>query len=290
MDPKELPVIEHIEELRKRLIICAVFFVIALFAGFYLAEPIIKYIQYDAEPFIEHFKQNNEQLDQSNELTLNAFKVTDPLTVYLEVTFFVALILTSPVILYQLWAFVAPGLYEAERKATLKYIPYAFILFLAGVLFGYFILFPNVMNFMMNLSERLGIQQVIGINEYFSFLFKLVIPFGLLFQLPVITLFLSRLGVLNPKWMVKIRKYSYFVLFVIAVLIAPPDLVSYIILSIPLFILYEFSIVIAKIGYRKFEKSEEQRLKEEKEAEQKQQVEAALAEQRRQIEQMKEQN
>ncbi|QBK24567.1 twin-arginine translocase subunit TatC [Ureibacillus thermophilus] len=288
MDPKELPVIEHIEELRKRLIICAIFFMIALFAGFYFAEPIIKYIQYDAEPFIEYFQPDYEQSNEG--VTLNAFKVTDPLTVYLEVTFFVALILTSPVILYQLWAFIAPGLYEKERKATLKYIPYAFILFIAGILFGYFILFPNVMDFMMSLNERLGIQPTIGINEYFGFLFKLVIPFGLLFQLPVITLFLSRLGVLNPIWMVKFRKYSYFVLFVIAVLISPPDLISYILMSIPLFVLYEISIVIAKIGYRKYEKSEEQRLKAEKEEEQRQQVEAALAEQRRQMEQINGQN
>jgi sec-independent protein translocase protein TatC len=276
MDPKELPIIEHIEELRKRLIICAVFFVIALIAGFYVAEPIIKFIQHD-----------NEELEA---LTLNAFKVSDPLTVYLEVSFFVALILTSPVILYQLWAFIAPGLYESERKATLKYIPYSFVLFLVGLLFSYFILFPNVMNFMMNLSERLDIQQTIGINEYFSFLFKLVIPFGFLFQLPVITLFLSRLGVLNPNLMSKFRKYSYFVLFVIAVLISPPDLISYILMSIPLFVLYEISIAIAKIGYKKYLKAEEQRMQEEKEAEQRQQVEAALAEQRRLIEQMKEQN
>ncbi|MEJ9281569.1 twin-arginine translocase subunit TatC [Ureibacillus thermosphaericus] len=276
MDPKELPIIEHIEELRKRLIICAVFFVIALIAGFYVAEPIIKFIQHD-----------NEELEA---LTLNAFKVSDPLTVYLEVSFFVALILTSPVILYQLWAFIAPGLYESERKATLKYIPYSFVLFLVGLLFSYFILFPNVMNFMMSLSERLDIQQTIGINEYFSFLFKLVIPFGFLFQLPVITLFLSRLGVLNPNLMSKFRKYSYFVLFVIAVLISPPDLISYILMSIPLFVLYEISIAIAKIGYKKYLKAEEQRMQEEKEAEQRQQVEAALAEQRRLIEQMKEQN
>ncbi|MEK4496083.1 twin-arginine translocase subunit TatC [Ureibacillus sp. FSL W8-0352] len=276
MDPKELPIIEHIEELRKRLIICAVFFVIALIAGFYVAEPIIKFIQHD-----------NEELEA---LTLNAFKVSDPLTVYLEVSFFVALILTSPVILYQLWAFITPGLYESERKATLKYIPYSFVLFLVGLLFSYFILFPNVMNFMMNLSERLDIQQTIGINEYFSFLFKLVIPFGFLFQLPVITLFLSRLGVLNPNLMSKFRKYSYFVLFVIAVLISPPDLISYILMSIPLFVLYEISIAIAKIGYKKYLKAEEQRMQEEKEAEQRQQVEAALAEQRRLIEQMKEQN
>lgn len=276
MDPKELPILEHIEELRKRLIICAVFFVIALVVGFYVAEPIIKFIQLDNEEY--------------KNITLNAFKPGDPLTVYLEVTFFIALVFTSPVILYQLWAFVAPGLYERERKATLKYIPYSFLLFVIGILFSYFILFPNVMKFMMNLSNRLDVHQTIGIREYFSFLFKLVIPFGIIFQLPVCTLFLSRIGILSPELMVKFRKYSYFGLFVIAVLIAPPDLVSYILLSIPLFILYEFSILIAKIGYKKYKVAEEQRMREEKEEEQRMQIEEALAEQRKQIEQMKEQN
>ncbi|PKC51882.1 hypothetical protein RhiirA1_482749, partial [Rhizophagus irregularis] len=104
--------------------------------------------------------------------------------------------------------------------------------------------------------------------------------------LPVVTLFLARLGILDPKLMVKFRKYSYFVLFVIAVLLAPPDLVSYLIISIPLFALYEISIIIARIGYRKFMKAEEQRQREEQEESQRQQVEALLAEQRRQIEQM----
>ncbi|MCP1146251.1 twin-arginine translocase subunit TatC [Lysinibacillus endophyticus] len=271
MNPKELTVIEHIEELRKRLFICAAFFVIALIGGFYLAEPIIKYIQHE----------------DAEKLTLNAFNVGDPLTVYLEVTFVVALVITSPIILYQLWAFITPGLHETERKATLKYIPYSFILFIGGLAFGYFILFPNVMNFMMKLSNDLDIQQTIGINEYFSFLFKLVVPFGLIFQLPVVTLFLARIGLLNPKLMVKFRKYSYFVLFVLAVLLAPPDLISNLLIAIPLFILYEISIVIARIGYKKYEEAEALRVKEEKEAEQKLQVEQALAEQRRQIEEMR---
>ncbi|SOB98433.1 sec-independent protein translocase protein TatC [Ureibacillus xyleni] len=272
MNPKELTVIEHIEELRKRLFICAAYLVVALIGSFYLAEPIIKYIQHQGE---------------ADKITLNAFNVADPLTVYLEVTFVVALVITSPIILYQLWAFITPGLHERERKATLKYIPYSFLLFIGGLAFGYFVLFPNVLNFMMNLSNNLEIEQEIGINEYFSFLFKLVVPFGLLFQLPVVTLFLARLGILNPKLMVKFRKYSYFVLFVLAVFLAPPDLISNLLIAIPLFILYEISIVIARIGYKKYEAAEALRVKEEKEAEQKLQVEQALAEQRRQIEEMR---
>lgn len=269
MDTKELTVLEHLEELRKRLFVSAVFFVFTLFVGFYLAKPIIKYIQFS---------------EQAEQYTLNATNPSDPLTVYLSVAFIVGLILASPVLLFQLWLFVSPGLHESERKATLKYIPYSFILFIAGIAFSYFILFPNVMRFMVNLSNDLEIETIVNINEYFGFLFKLVIPFGLIFQLPVMTLFLSRLGILNPILMVKFRKYSYFALFVLAVTLAPPDLISNILIAIPLFILYEISIVIAKMGYKKFLVMEEQRAAQEKEMEQAKQVEQLLAEQRKQME------
>lgn len=278
MNPNKLTFTEHLEELRKRLFICAVFFIGALFIGFYFAKPIIRFIQ----------KQGEERL-----ITLNAFNVADPLTVYLEVTFIIALVVTSPVLLYQLWAFITPGLHENERKATIKYIPYSFVLFILGVCFSYFVLFPFVMKFMMGLSEDLSIQQTIGINEYFSFLFKLIIPFGLIFQLPVVVLFLSRIGILDPKWMVKFRKYSYFVLFVIAVLLAPPDLVSNIIVAVPLFVLYEISVYIAHVGYKKYLKAEELRVQQEQELEQqqeKQKIEALLEAQRKQIEEMSKQS
>lgn len=271
MNPREQTIIEHMEELRSRLFKTAIFFVISIFIGFYTAEPIIKFIQFNEE---------------AKDITLNAFKVTDPLSVYLTVTFLVALMITSPILLYQLWAFATPGLYESERKATLKYIPYSFLLFVGGISFAYFILFPFVMKFMMGLANDLEIQQTIGINEYFTFLFKLVIPFGFIFQLPVISLFFSRLGILNPHYMIKFRKYSYFVLFVIAVLLAPPDVISYIIISIPLFILYEISLKIAQFGYRKYEIAEAKRVKEEEERTQQLMVEELLEQQRMQMEQM----
>lgn len=276
MNPRELTVIEHVEELRKRLFFTAIFFVVALFAGFYFAKPIIKFIQFS---------------DQAQQFTLNASNPADPLTVYLSVTFFVALLLVSPILLFQLWLFITPGLHDNERKATLKYIPYAFFLFLGGIAFSYYILFPNVMRFMVNLSNDLELETIVNINEYFSFLFKLVVPFGFIFQLPVLTLFLARIGLLNPQLMVKFRKYSYFGLFVLAVLLAPPDLVSNVLVAVPLFILYEFSIVIARVGYHKFLaaeearlKEEEARMKEEKVVAQEIRIEALLAEQRRQME------
>lgn len=273
MNPKELTVIEHMEELRSRLFVTALFFVLALVGSFFLTEPIIKYIQIDGE---------------AAQFTLNAFAPADTLAVFLKVMFSVAFVFTIPVLLYQLWSFITPGLLETERKATLKYIPYAFFLFLLGISFSYFVLFPYVMSFMTNLSSNLEIEQTIGINEYFSFLFTLVLPFGFVFQLPVVTLFLARIGLLNPALMVKFRKYSYFALFVLAAFLAPPDFVSNLIVAVPLFILYEVSIIISRAGYRKYVEAEEQRIREEQEREQQLQVEKLLAEQKRQIEELRE--
>ncbi|AEH49513.1 twin-arginine translocase subunit TatC [Parageobacillus thermoglucosidasius] len=236
MDDKEMSVYEHLGELRKRLIIVVVFFVIAVVASFFFVEPVILYLQ---------------QTDEAKELTMNAFRLTDPVKIYFQFAFVIAFILTSPVLLYQIWAFVSPGLYEKERRITLSYIPISIFLFLAGVGFAYFVLFPFVVRFMQNLAERLGIHQVIGINEYFQFLLQLVLPFGIVFQLPVVVMFLTRLGLITPMLLVKVRKYAYLVLLILAAIITPPDVLSQIIVMIPLSVLYEISIWISKMAYRK---------------------------------------
>lgn len=236
MSRQDMTVYEHIGELRKRLIIVVVFFFFAMIASLFLAEPIIRYLQH---------------ADEAKELTMNAFRVTDPLKIYFQMAFVLAIIMTSPMILFQLWAFVSPGLLEKERRVTLSYIPVSVLLFLGGLSFAYFILFPYIIHFMMNLSGKLNIEQVIGINEYFQFLFQITIPFGFLFQLPVVTLFLTRLGIITPMFLAQIRRYAYFVLLVIAALITPPDIMSHMMVTVPLFVLYEVSIWISKIGYRK---------------------------------------
>src|SRR5690606_23829035 len=144
------------------------------------------------------------------------------------------------------------------------------------IVFSYFVLLPYIMKFMMNLSEDLDIVQTIGINEYFSFLFQILIPFGVVFQLPIVILFLSRLGILQPKVLVKVRKFAYFGLFVLAAFITPPDLFSHLFVTVPLFILYEISIVISRFGYKKFEKAERERELEEIKAEQQRQIDEVM--------------
>ena len=241
---KELSIIEHIDELRKRLMVVVVFFIVGTAGGFLLAKPLINYLQYSEE---------------AKSITLNSFNVTDPFVIYLKVIVLIAVIIISPVLLYQLWSFVSPGLHETERKVTLSYIPFGFMLFLGGISFSYFVLFPYIIKFMMKLSNDLGIVQTIGINEYFNFLFQITIPFGLIFQLPILTLFLTRLGIIQPNILVKVRKYAFFVLFVIAAFITPPDLFSHLFVTVPLFILYELSIIVSRFGYRKYLKAEQQR-------------------------------
>ncbi|MBE1557015.1 twin-arginine translocase subunit TatC [Sporosarcina limicola] len=257
MKENNLTIIEHIDEIRKRLMVIVVFFVVAIVGSFFIAKPLIKFLQYDGE---------------AKNITLNAFSVLDPVMIYLKVIIFIAFIVISPVLMYQLWAFVSPGLHETERRATRNYIPFTFFLFVGGISFSYFVLLPYVMKFMINLSSELAITQTIGINEYFSFLFQLLIPFGIIFQLPVVLLFLARLGILDPDTLVKVRKYAYFVLFVIAAFITPPDLFSHLFVTVPLFALYELSIFISRFGYRKYLKAEKRRVFEEAKAEQQRQI------------------
>lgn len=239
---------EHFEELRKRLLTVMYFFVAALFGGFFLAKPLIYQMQ--NAPWTENVQ-------------MHAFQVTDPLKIYLIVIVAVAFIIILPVILYQLWSFISPGLYEKERRVTLLYIPVVMLLMLAGLAFSYFIVVPYVIRFTFDLSVEMGIETTIGINQYFGFLFRTILPFGFIFQMPVLVLFLTQLGIITPMFLRKNRKYAYFIMFVVAALIAPPDIMTHILLTVPMIILYEVSIYISKIGYRRYLKAEQQQLEDE---------------------------
>ena len=239
---------EHFDELRKRILTVMYFFVAALFVGFFFSKPLIYRMQ--NAPWTENIQ-------------MHAFQVTDPLRIYLVVIVIIAFIIILPVILYQLWAFIAPGLYEKERKVTLSYIPIAMVLLLLGMSFAYFIVVPYIIGFTFDLSFEMGIETTIGINEYFAFLFRTVLPFGVIFQLPVIVLFLTQLGIITPMFLKKNRKYAYFIMFVLAALIAPPDLMTHLLLTVPMIVLYEISIYVSKIGYRRYLKAEQQLLEDE---------------------------
>lgn len=248
MNKDDLTVVEHLDELRKRIMVVLYCLVAGTAVGFYFGKPVTKFLTKDDVP---------------KEIELHYFKVSDPLTIYITVIMIIALIIISPVILYQLWAFISPGLHPKERRATLSYIPISLILFLAGLSFSYFYVFPYLIQFTIGLASEMGVNQMIGVREYFNEMLRFTIPFGFLFQLPILLLFLTRLGIVTPMFLKKNRKYAYFALFVITALISPPDLISYLMFSFPMLLLYEVSIQISKIGYRQFLKGEQRLIEEE---------------------------
>ncbi|MBT2685014.1 twin-arginine translocase subunit TatC [Bacillus sp. ISL-37] len=237
MDGKQMNLVDHLGELRKRLmIIVGSFMFIVMLALIYVKN-------------IYHW------LVQDLSIKLAVLGPSDILWVYLMLSAVIALAGTIPIAAHQIWLFVRPALSEKEKKVTIAYIPALFLLFIAGICFGYFVIFPLVFQFLLSLSQDM-FMEFFTTEKYFRFLIHMVLPFGFLFELPVIIMFLTSLGVLNPYRLQKARKYSYFMLIVTAVLITPPDFLSDILVIIPLLFLYECSVLLSKLVYRRKQKSE----------------------------------
>ena len=184
------------------------------------------------------------------EQKLSILGPSDILWVYMMIAGVFAIAITIPVAAFQTWRFVCPALSKEERRVTLSFIPGLFILFTIGISFGYFILFPSVLTFLTTLSAA-QFETMFTADKYFRFMLNLTLPFGFLFEMPLVVLFLTRLGILNPYRLAKARKLAYFLLIVISVLITPPDLISDILVIIPLILLYEISVTLSKVVYKK---------------------------------------
>ena len=235
---KEMYWIDHYAELRKRLIRVMIVFLLCFIAGFFFSEQIVHWLK-DRTPA---------------DLDWNVFSPTDALWVWVQIAFISSLVVVLPYLLFEIWAFVAPGLNARERRVTLRYIPFSAILFILGIGFAYVVLFPMILRFLQTLAERIGANEVYGVAQYFRFMFGFILPFGILFEMPVIMLFLTRLGILNPKVVAKTRKYAYLLLVIVATMITPPDLISDLVVTVPLFLLFEISLLLSMRVYRKMER------------------------------------
>lgn len=233
---KDMALVEHLGELRKRIIIVLVVFVAGLIGGLFVADPIYQYLT---------------AAEQAKNFELHAFSFWDGIGIYMKIAAIFSLVISVPVIFYQLWAFVKPGLRKEEQKATLRYIPYAFLLFIAGILFGYYIVFPMTLSFTTAITHGMGLQETYGITNYLNFMFNIVLPLAVLFELPLVVMFLTRIRILNPLRLRKMRRIAYFALVFVAVVITPPDFISDFLVTIPLLLLYEFSVLLSSVVYRK---------------------------------------
>ena len=227
---------DHIGELRKRIIITFIVFAVGLVGGLFGAQPLFDYLV-SAAP-TEH-------------LELNAFSPWDAIAIYMKFAVLISFLVAIPFGFYQLWAFVKPGLAIPEQKATIRYIPGALVMFLIGLSFAYFVVFPLAYHFTERITETMGLKQTYGLTQYFSFLFNLLIPISLLFELPLVIMFLTRIGILKPQILRKMRRVAWFIMIIIGVTITPPDVISDLLVAIPLVILYEFSVMLSLRAYRK---------------------------------------
>jgi sec-independent protein translocase protein TatC len=252
MEEHTASLVEHLTELRKRLIWILVVLALAMIGGFFAAKPIIVYLM-NTEP-------------ASSIVGLNTFSPWDAIRLYMQFSFAIGLVVTLPFTLTQIWLFVKPGLYEHERKATLRYIPGAAILFLLGLAFAYFVVFPMAFYFTSTVTKSLNLTETYGAAQYFSFMFNILIPMALLFELPVVVMFLTKLRILNPSRLKKIRRYAYLVLVIVATIVTPPDFISDILVAVPMIFLYEASIALSARVYKKQQEHDAQWLAETSEA------------------------
>ena len=235
--------ISHLVELRQRLINSFIFLFSFFVVCYFFSEEIYSFL---VQPYADAVKDDNV----NRRLIFTALQET--FLTYLRVSFFAALFVSSPIILMQIWKFVAPGLYKNEKEAILPYLIATPILFLFGGMLVYYLIMPLAIKFFLSfeassINSALPIQLEAKVNEYLSLVMKLIFAFGLSFQLPVILSLLARVGFIDSVFLKERRKYVVIIIFVAAAILTPPDPITQIGLAIPLLILYELSIFSVKI-------------------------------------------
>ena len=224
--------LEHLEDLRKRLWYSFVALFIAVIPCWFFSKQVFEIL---ARPVTQYLPEGMKMAYTS---------LTDPFMLYIKVSFLTAIFLASPFIFLQLWYFVAPGLYQKEKKYVFPFVFFTTAFFLAGAVFSYFILFPWACRFFLGLGS--DFTPVLTVGNYFGLALKLLLGVGLVFELPTLVFFLSKLGIITSRWMIRNFKYAVLAVFIIAAVITPsPDMVTQSILAVPMLALYGLGILIA---------------------------------------------
>ena len=233
----------HFTELRSRLIKSLTFIILIFIFSYTFAEEIYSFL---VDPYANAVKNDST----SRRLIFTALHET--FITYLKVAFFSAIFLGSPILLIQIYKFIAPGLYKNEKKALLPYLILTPILFLLGGILVYYLVMPLAIKFFLSFetvgsTSSLPIQLEAKVNEYLSLIMRLIFAFGISFQLPILLNLLARIGLVNSDYLKKIRRYVIVIIFTIAAILTPPDPITQIGLAIPLLFLYELSIITVKL-------------------------------------------
>jgi sec-independent protein translocase protein TatC len=247
MVEKQATIGEHLVELRSRILKCIIFLFITFIGCYFFADKIYDFL---VTPYAEAVK--NDNIDRR--LIFTALHET--FLTYLKLAFFSAFFISCPIILIQIWKFIAPGLYKNEKLALLPFMVATPVLFLLGGMLVYYLIMPLAIEFFLSFEkiatpESLPIQLEAKVNEYLSLITRLIIAFGLSFQLPVLLTLLAKVGFVDAEYLRKRRKYIIIIIFSMAAVLTPPDPITQIGLALPLLLLYELSIFTVKIVEKK---------------------------------------
>lgn len=237
-DLDKQPFTVHLEELRDRMIVAFVAIGIGFAVAYFFKERLFEILM---QPL-------RKVMDVGDKLIFTG--LPEAFFTYLKVSLLAGIMLATPVILYEFWMFVAPGLYSKEKKVLLPIVFLSTFFFLGGSLFGYFIVFPYGFEFFLSFANE-NIQALPSMKEYLGFSAKLLIAFGLAFELPLVLTFMARLGIVSVPFLKKNRKYAILIFFAGAAMLTPPDVVTQVMMAFPLMLLYELSIFGAKIFGKK---------------------------------------
>ena len=224
------PFVEHLEELRSRIIKSVIFIIV-------YSSLLYNFIDVFLPALIKPVGQ------------LVFIAPQEAFIARIKIAFLGGLFLSSPFVIYEIWKFVSVGLKPKEKKYTLIFGPLSFIFFIAGTSFGYFVIVPIGMKFLLGFATDF-ITPMITISRYISFLGTLTFAFGVIFQLPLVCLFLTKIGIVTPMFLSSKRKHAIVLIFILAAILTPPDVVTQCLMAGPLLILYEIGIIFSKFAYR----------------------------------------
>lgn len=256
--------LDHLEELRWHLIRSTLAIIIFGFLAFLLKDLIFSSIIF--APIDAHFVTYQffckistyfgaaTMCYETMPFKLQSLSMGEQFNVHVWTSITAGFIMAFPYIIYEFWQFISPGLYEKERRNALNFIVASSFLFFIGVLFGYYIITPLSVNFLGNYSVSDAIERNFQISSYIALIRSAVLVSGLIFELPIIIYFLTKLGLVTPKFLREYRKHAIIIVLLLAAIVTPPDVVSQIIVSIPILILYEVSIIISSIIHKRDQK------------------------------------